>query len=357
LPLFVAAGLTGWFVCYDKQTGAKKYLTGLLGIFLAANSAWALWFSPTGVWPNDNGVPGLLSAARPPVVRPDYDEYHRLAAYLMRTTKPDDRIMVVGSSFVLNLDLLYHVFMDMPGGGEMETRFDKNPEIDHEEPPPFDIFAGSDVYIVPTPAQYHLDPAGQRVITAAANQFPPPASRAGLFHADDEAFRLADGVMVKIWRRSAWTPSALHDAIADIRRDGPQDPNFNQDWAAAGLPLRERIDTGSDYVTSAVALLDDRHREFRMFYDYPLEPGAYRLIYSYATNCAGPGFRLKTETDAGKTGVTKEIPASIGQSFAINADFAVPNTKDGHFLELGFTANPASLCRVEMRALRVEKNP
>ena len=272
----------------------------------------------------------------------------------MRTTKPDDHIMVVGSSFVLNLDLLHSVFMDLPGGAGMETRFNKNPEIDHEEPAPFDAFAGSNVYVVPTPPQYHLDPAGQRVITAAANQFPPPASRANLFHTDDEVFHLADGVRVKIWRRSAWTPSALHDALTDIRRDGPQDANFNQDWAAVGLPLRERINTGTDRSTSAMALLDGDHPEFRMFFDYPLAAGSYRIVYSYATDCADPHFRLKTETGIGKTGITKEIPASPGQLLAITADFAVAQAD--YFLELGFSAAPAALCRVELRGLIVEKN-
>ena len=129
------------------------------------------------------------------------------------------------------------------------TRFPKNPQIDHEEPAPFDAFAGSTVYIVPTPPQYHLDPAGQRVITAAANQFPPPPSRVSMFHADKELFHLADGATVTVWRRDPWTPDALHAALADIRRDGPQDANFNQGWAFIELPLRQRIVTDANGIS------------------------------------------------------------------------------------------------------------
>ena len=87
-----------------------------------------------------------------------------------------------------------------------------------KKPAPLDAFAAANVYIVPEPAQYHLDPEGQRVITAAANQFPPPPTARTMFHADDEVFHLENGVKVRIWRRDAWTPADLHEALGDIRR-------------------------------------------------------------------------------------------------------------------------------------------
>ena len=179
-----------------------------------------------GVWPNDNGQPGLFSAPRPPVVRSDYDEWLRLARYLQDTTKPDDRVMVVGSSFVFNLDLLHSIYANILGAPEMEARFPKPPEIDHEEPAPLNIFAATDVYLVPMSAQYHLDPRGQRVVTAAADRFPPPPAFTSLFRSDDVLFHLADGVTVKIWRRAAWTPGLLHKALTDIRREAPQDSHL-----------------------------------------------------------------------------------------------------------------------------------
>jgi hypothetical protein len=338
LPFGVAMGLAGWFVAG-----------------LATHSLWAMWLSPHGVWPNDNGTPGLLSAARPPVVRKDYEEWHRLGAYLQRTTKPTDKIMMVGSSFILNLDLLNSVFKDLQDTKDMITRFPKNPEIDHEEPAPFDAFAGSNVYIVPTPAQYHLDPASQLVIKSAADQFPPPPSRAGTFHADDDVFHLEDGVTVMIWRRDPWTPEALHAALADIRREGPQDANLNQAWAAVGLPLRDHIVTDANYITGVSALLGPETKTFRLFFDYPLEAGNQRLVFTYATDCQAPAFQLQILSGDGKENVTKNIPALARQDASADAKFAVSDTEGGRYLKLGFSSAPVTLCRVEMRGLRVEK--
>ncbi len=358
LPFFIATGLAGWWNFFSQKPETKIYIWGgAMVLVLAANSAWALWFSPHGVWPNDNGTPGLFSAPRPPVVRSDYEEWVRLADYLRQTTGPSDSIMIVGSSFIFNLDLLHSVYVDILGAPEMTSRFPKSPEIDHEEPAPLDVFAGSAIYLVPSPAQYHLDPAGQRVVTAAANQFPPPASRAAMFHADDRVFHLTDGVDVKIWRRKEWAPKDLHNAMEDIRRDGPRDPAFDQDWVTSTLPLLARIHSGKDNRTDAAALLDSDHRNMALFFDYPLAPGPYRLGFWVATDCRNPQFRLRVLDAAGHEETRKDIQPILMPGTAFQS-FTVPSAvKPGSFLELDLSTSAAAMCRAEFHNMQAAKMP
>jgi hypothetical protein len=355
LPLAVAVGLAGWAAHWAGRPARRRYaLGGLMLAALVANSAWALWLSPIGVPPNDNGRPGLLSAARPPVVRPDYGELQRLALYLQQTTTRDDRLMMVGSSFVLNLDLLNSAAASMPESRDLIARFYKNPEIDHEEPAPLDIFASADVYVVPAPPQYHLEPSGQRVITAAANQFPPPAARAALFHADDEVFHLAGGVNVTIWRRDAWTPQALHDALGEIRRDGPDDARFAQDWAAIVLPARASIATAAG-ATAVSALLAADRRALGLFFDTPLAPGAQQLTFSYAGNCPAPQFSVVLRKPDGAAVSRKPIPTAPLSGAAV---YPLDVPADGaRYLELHLATAAMAMCRMELRGLKVEKAP
>ena len=358
LPLFVMTGLAGWFVFLAARQRPEKYIAGgFLLACLCANSAWALWFSPVGVWPNDNGRPGLVSAARPPVVRTDYDEWLRLADYLRRTTKPTDRIMMVGSSFVFNQDLLHSIYTDILQAPEMATRFPKAPEIDHEEPAPLNVFAAADVYLVPEPAQFHLDPAGQRVITAAAQQFPPPPARTVLFHADDARFHLADGVTVKVWRRHSWPADKLHETLEDIRRAAPQDVNFAQDWATTALPLWTQIHTDKNNYTAVVALFDPEHRELGLFFDYPLAAGAYRLAFSMASDCAEQNFHFDVLASGANIEMTKSLEV-IPSSGDVNRLFSLPAGPAGkYFLEIDFSTVSTAFCRIELRNLRIESAP
>jgi hypothetical protein len=331
----------------------KFWAGGLLFLGLAANSAWALGLSPAGAWPNDNGTPGLLSAARPPVVRPDYDEWLRLADYLRRPTKPDDRIMMVGSSFVFNQDLLRAVYTDILGTPDMVLHFARAGEIDHEEPAPFDAFASADIYLVPMPPQYHLDPAGQRVVTAAANRFPPPPDRAALFHTDNDVFHMADGVTVKVWRRGAWTPALLHETLAEIRRDGPQDTNTMQDWAAITLPLRAQIRTDVQHLTSVEGLLAPEFSGLRLFFDMPLAAGPNRVGFVFNSDCSDPKFHLDLLDAAGHTIVKKDFAPVLvpGELFQ---PFEVPEKAGDYYLQLGVSAEPTGLCRIQLHDLRFD---
>lgn len=110
IPLVGSIGLTALGLYLGGLMQKKSFLrygfAGLIVVLLAFNSAWVLWFAPTGVKPNSNGFPEFLAAPRPPLIRKDYDQLLALGQHLITTTKPEDRIVVVGSSFILNQDLL-----------------------------------------------------------------------------------------------------------------------------------------------------------------------------------------------------------------------------------------------------------
>jgi hypothetical protein len=213
--------------------------------------------------------------------------------------------------------------------------------------------------VVPEPAQYHLDPAGQRVIAAAADQFPPPASRAGMFRADDAVFHLADGVAVRIWRRGPWTPGALHEILSEIRRDGPQDANFAQAWVVEDMPLPfpAHITTDARNTTSASAFFDAEHRHARLFFDDPLEAGDYDLGLLLASDCADPRLRLTAVSAGGHIETTRDfappvVPGAVFQAFSVPA-----RPGQSVFLRLDLTVSAATLCRAELRDMRVERLP
>ncbi len=345
LPLAITLGFAGWFVWFEtKHQALKNGIAAALLLFLTANSAWALWLSPSGVWPNDNGTPGLLSAARPPVVRNDVDQWMKLADYLARTTNDNDRIMVVGSSFVFNQDIFHNIYMNDPATAGMIFRFPKSPEIDHEEPAPLDVFASSTVYVVPTPPQYHLDPFGQRVVTAAANQFPPPASRKTMFTVDDISFPLENGTMVKIWRRkTAWTPVLLRPALAQIRHDALADDKFAQGWVVLDMPLRTQVYTAPDNMSVTAGLFDQAHRKMKLFFDQPIRPGDGRAAFVVNGTCPDPQFRLSIVDATGHVALIKDfmpvvVPGEVFQPFT------APDTQgEAPFLELTITTSAAAI--------------
>ena len=359
LPLAITLGFAGWLpFCEAKRTSEKKCVAvAALFLLLTANSAWALWLSPSGVWPNDNGTPGFLSAPRPPVVRNDIDQWMKLAEYLARTTTDGDRIMVVGSSFVFNQDIFHNIYMNNPATAGMVFRFPKSPEIDHEEPAPLDVFASSTVYVVPTPAQYHLDPSGQRVITAAANQFPPPAARQSMFTVDDVSFPLENGSEVKIWRRpKAWTPVLLRPALAQIRHDAAADARFAQGWVVLDMPLRSQIYTAPDNRSVAAGLFAPAHREMKILFDQPIQQGDSRVAFELNGSCPDPQFRLSVVEADGQVAFAKDFSAIVMPGAVFQPFTAAAAHHGDQFLQLAITTHAAALCQLELRDLRIEKN-
>ena len=335
-----------------REGGGTRSALFVLLLLLVGNSAYALWFSGLGVKPNSNGGVGLLSAPRPPVVRTDYDALTALGRALMASTQPDDRLYVVASSFYLNQDLLARVFADALHEPAMAARFQWGPEIDGEQPPPLDVYASSTVYVVPEPAQYHLDPAGQTVVTAAARQFPPPQDRAGLFRRDAQSFTLEDGVVAHIWRRDAWTPDMLRPALASIRAIAA---GAAQDWVAWRQPRGVSIRSDDRGLTQVTAVFDAARRDMILLFDRPLAAGDYRLGMAVASGCAAPRFVLETVAGDGKALSAASFAPVLLPSEAYNF-FTIPPEADGKaFARLRMAVTTGETCLSELRELRIER--
>jgi hypothetical protein len=357
VPLFVIAGMEGWFLYLAQNPTAKKYIIGgLLFVALAANSARALWFSPVTMWPQDEYPISIMSAPRPPIVRPDYNEWLRLATYLRMTTTPDDHIEVIGSSIAFSLGILYGVYADILGTPSMYPRLMEAPEIDHISSPPLNIFSLSDIYVVAVPTQYHLGPSGQKVVTAAAAQFPPPPSRAAYFHRDDAVFHMADGITVYIWRRKNLPPQQLHEALADIRRISAADAKFDLDWIATSMPLELEDGTDKQNHTAVDVMFSREQNLLGLLFDYPLAPGAYHLAFTMVANnfCPQPQFRLTPMTADGRT-LPAEDFAPIAAPGETSRSFSLPAGKQYYFVKFEVRSAAAAPCQLKLRDLRVEQ--
>jgi len=144
----------------------KNYIRMFIAAALMAHIVFV--FSPRIKFPLPSDPPrlSLLAQPRPPWQRTDLDDLKRLALYIKETTSPEDRIAVVGSSFIFNQDLLQRVYIEALHDYTTPLRFIPIPEADGQQDPPFNVFASANVYIVPDKPQYHLPPQGQKVITS-----------------------------------------------------------------------------------------------------------------------------------------------------------------------------------------------
>ncbi|MDD3288508.1 MAG: hypothetical protein PHX43_05830 [Alphaproteobacteria bacterium] len=345
LPLCAAVGIAGVFVFSASTARWIGPAKAALLIALVANSGYALWFAPEGRAPNWRGNPGVFSTPNPPVVRTDYDELVALASYLQQTTSADDRIIAIGSSFNFNQDILRAVYSDILHIGSFYLRFIQTPEIDGMQGPPFDPVATATVYVVPEPAQYHLDPEGQRVVMAAAKLFPPPPERAGLFVRDDKTFVLQNGVKVGVWRRKnpVWTPRELRAVIKDIRAVAGgalvQGIEIKRNWIITKQPLRAMVALSK--TDSVQGLFGDSSRELALFYDQPLSSGNYKLSFSVFAppQCYGMRFAADFKNEDG-TKIKEDIFTPVHVPGTTSYSFVLPQNSEPVFLHLHIGVRP-----------------
>ena len=161
---------------------------------------------------------------------------------------------------------------------------------------------------------------------------------------------------MRVWRRDKWTPGDLHDALDQIRRDGPEDPDFVQDWATLTMPLGAEIRTDEQNHTSVAAFFDQDHKSMLLFFNYPLPGGEQLLSMLPRGNCPDPQFSLSVVSGNGHEETAKSLEldntGDISQTFKVAA-----HAGNLQFLELKVSASPASLCRVDLRNLIVETQP
>ncbi len=346
LPVFCLVGLTGLFLNLPKKIFAVALL-----LLLSGNAAYALWFAPEPSLPGDPPHLSFFSAPSPPWVRDDYDTLIELARALEQTSRDGDHLAVVSSSFILNQDLFRTLYLDVLKRPTALSRFLFVSEVDHVQPPPFDVLAGANIFVVPEPRQYHLDPEGQKVQTALASLFPPPDALASFFEKDPREFVLARGVKVHVWRRKKpWTPDALHLALSLMRQKADA-PLY---WVAE----KRGVGVTSD-ITSVFLRFDVGRPSARLFLDRPLSPGTYRLGMDFSAQpaCTQPHITTRLRNGGGQVLYEKKAaPFANPWSF-----FAPLTLRDdgGSFAYLSFdvTVRAFGPCSVTLENLRLDVLP
>lgn len=355
LPVVCVVGLYAGFHELPKKP-AKGYLPHVAGALLLINALHAFWFSPFVV-PTDTPRLGVFSLQRPPWVREDYDEVIALADYLGKTTSPQDKIVVAGSSFAFNQDLMRAAYTDALPDVSPAFRFLQAPESDGEQEPPLNVYAIANIYVVATPAQYHLEPERQKVITALTDMFPPDEKAASVFSKDQRTFKLMNGVNVEIWRRKAdWSPALLHHELQRMRALA----DTTRKW------ITTQTTGQSDYINhpSQGEVYVVRHGKrlgfTSLYLDQPVPNGQYRikLLMNGDAGCENLSFSVRAETENGKSVATR--PSSpfhtIGPYYI---PFVIEGKRDANsFVTLTMTTTTNDVCTVALWQLQLEQmNP
>jgi len=353
LPLFVCIGLMGLWSALPFPLSRRGFISAcLLVLAFSGNSAWSLWLSPVFIPSSEPPAPGILSASHSPEIRGDYEELKRLAEYLAETTIAQDKIFVLGSSFVFNQDLMRVVYFDALQRPDLWLRFVYGPEADSGSVLPLSAFASANIYVVPEPAQYHLAPEKQKVITATARQFPPPKELADYFSRDYTVFLLQNGVKINIWRRKPWSPGALHEALKNIRKESP---SFQQFWIEISGLQESSIVSQENGKTDFFAFFNNAGSA-ELFFDAPLHSGDYRLEFTteYSNRCVGEKFTLSVLTQEGEV-LSENRFYSSPLSPLIYRIVSVPEKPGFAFVKFGLNNNGTSACVFAVRGLSIEK--
>ncbi len=323
LPVFFVSGLTGLFMVLWKLPNAclRKLYAGSLAFLLGLNAFWGLWFSPTSVSPDSRAFAGVASAPRPPAVRTDINQLVSLAAYLSQTTKPEDRVYAIGSSFIFNQDIVRAVYTDILQQYEPLQNMLFGPEIDSRDDSPLHTFAQASVYVVPNAPQYHLRPDAQKIIGATTAPFLTHEVPKNLFRLDDRVFELDKGVGIRIWRRKPWTPEALHAMLGDIRREAPL---IHPDWIIT-TPYRDiSVKTLGGGLSDVALLAHPPETAIALFFDSPISSGDYtlRFLYGAQGSCQNATFRILVQSPKGHKILEQNfrpllVPGHAASSFSL----------------------------------------
>jgi hypothetical protein len=335
LPVFCLVGLIGLWRGI-KNLRLRVLVFGLLGL----HALYVFWPRDSFPLPSDPPQISLFATPRPPWVRQDRGELERLAHYLASTTKEKDRILVAGSSFVLNQDLLRAIYLDVLKDGATPLRLIPAPEVDFEQPPPLDAFASANIYVVPNTPQYHLNEEGQRVVTALWKVFPVGSK-------DKEIFRLDRDVEVSVYRREGpWLGHALFAELAKIRAVS----DMPRKWVVKKGALRALFLKNGLFVGT----LDKQTPEIQLFLDQPLLAGTYELELDVAhqKNCPPPHLTFVLDGLKGKPlfKETGQIQANPGLYFY---PFTIPKNDAGGFLSLHVASANAGACRFSISSFNL----
>jgi len=322
--------------CARGGTAASRPARVALAALLAINAVFCLALAPRSPLPSDPPSVGFFGQPRAPWTRGDLAALKALARHVAETTTDKDTVVVSGSSFVFNQDLVRTLYTDVLKDPVPAYRFLPAPESDGDQDPPHDVFAAATVFVVADPPQFHLDPARQKSVAALAGMFPPTGDGATLFAKDAATFVLDRGVRVSIWRReSAWSPFALRGALARMSALSPP----ARPWVVSRAPAR----FGWAGPHAVEALLAPHKPTLAIVLNAPLAQGAYR----FAARAAGPapcaGLALWAFLSNGKGRVLQKQKMEV---FVLPAlfpfSFSVP--EGGAFLSFEASAPLSASC-------------
>lgn len=142
-----------------------------------------------------------------PIQRGDIDDILKLKAMLDNVIGEGETLGVLSSSFTLNEDILINAEASM-GMGNARTDYIRNvPQVDSRDKDLTPLYTVS-YMLVATPAQTHLAPESQRVVTEAVRSFEAYADIATCYRELPEYEMNVGAVTVKLYKRISDVPLA-----------------------------------------------------------------------------------------------------------------------------------------------------
>ncbi len=237
----VILGLTSllWSI-WTKKDGNRIYIFfyPVVIAILAANIAFRL--SPFGQM--DASWRPLFASSKLPLVRQDYEEFSRLVSYLRQVSSEHQAIYVVGSSDILNQDVLRQAERQLYGQSNSILNVIGSPDVDSRDTYPLEGWLQTQFFVVASPFQYHLRPEDQDVVKVGLDAFRENWGFIQDFQRLPEQFILGNDVLVNIYHRSR--PTSLGTVLQTLRemqsRIQPR-PGSQGDWITLKNIVAESI--------------------------------------------------------------------------------------------------------------------
>jgi hypothetical protein len=181
--------------------------------------------------------PGRGSAWRPlfaakwdPRQRFDEDEIGRLVTSLRGLT-PETRVYVVGSSDVINPDLVRHAEWQAVGRRAATLNVLAAPDVDSRDYYPLGPLLDATAVVLARPVAYHLDPGAQRTMGVVDELFAEGLGVARDFTRLPMSFSLKSETTLSIYQRVRPTSLATAlDTLRIIEQRLPARPGMQTDW-------------------------------------------------------------------------------------------------------------------------------
>ncbi len=235
LLLVMGLVLVGWTVWLKAGKGFAR-AGGLAGlaIFLIINFVMGL--TPLG-FHRDSLTPTFLASATAPLKDSNYDRVAQLVSYLREKAKPEDKIYLVASSFLMNSSRLKNAEATLFAN---DTHLDVlvTPDVDSRDSYPLTNLIEAQYVVVFDPFQYHLSIKEQGLVKVSYDMFTQNWGFAQDFVLLPDNFSfIADGntIVAKIYKRTR--PSSLQTVVSTLNTIQtvytPRLPGGQKLWIAA----------------------------------------------------------------------------------------------------------------------------